>query len=215
MQGKLTVLIKIGSDSLEVPGLPAPFSQGLWNMGGSSLPPSRWPDGKARGSPGSIAHPSRALQQLLQRKERQDRVVTAVTSTLPCSIHRDFSSFLPRSEILIRGPKQEYPAPFPKRSSSESSLFYNAGCSSYSYKGALWFCHTVLLVIPCSSEHHREIISWESIWPTVHSPNSDLGVSVLGWALEPKQGVTLVGIAGIIEHLVRIPPSPQAWYVGA
>lgn len=46
-----------------------------------------------------------------QRKERQAWVVSAITSSLPCSIYRDFSCFLPRGETLIHGPKQEHPAP--------------------------------------------------------------------------------------------------------
>lgn len=138
----------------------------IWGI----VPPTfQWPDGRAQGSPGSITHPNHALRQLLWKKERQDQVVAAITSSLPCSTHREFSSFLSRREIRIHGSKQEESAPLPKRLSSEPSL---SGCSSYPYKGAIYFCLIVLSVVPCSSECHREAISWESHCPTARSPNS-------------------------------------------
>jgi len=53
-------------------------------MVSASFQVARW---ESMGLPGSIAQPSHALLQLLQRKERQDRVVTAITSSPPPQLH--------------------------------------------------------------------------------------------------------------------------------
>lgn len=176
---------------------------------GGIVPPTfQWPDGRAQGSSGSIAHPSHALQQLLWKKERQDLVDTAIASSLPCSTHREFFSFLSRREIRIHSPKQEDPARLPKRFSSEPSL---SGCSSYPYKGAICFCLIVLSVIPCSSECHREAISWESDCPTVCSPNSASQSGCLCTGM--SSGAQARCYAGTdcqdAEHLGQILASPQ------
>lgn len=84
-------------------------------------------------------------------------MVTAIISSLPCSVYREFSSFLPREETLIHGPKQEHPAP----KGLMNHLSFTLGCSSSSSEGPYDLFHSGL-VVAHSREYHRENISWET-----------------------------------------------------